>query len=205
MNAHTTIAFGALLIGACLCADAAVDDDTSTTATLTTLDGKTYENVEVVRQTPSALHIIHSAGAATLPLTSLPLDVRAKYGYDPRKAHAHQQRVDRARQGAPHIVVTSGKVGRIKTWMGKRYRYWFACGNKGKEVFRGRITVTLHSKAGTSSSDTWDIEKIPPGQYFHGYVDSSVSPDFRTHGDYAYSHFTWTSSNGALGRGTVTW
>ena len=49
--------------------------------TITTLDGKTYSNVTISKQTPSYLSIFHSKGVVTLDFKNLPDEVKKKFNY----------------------------------------------------------------------------------------------------------------------------
>lgn len=49
-------------------------------AELTTLDGKTYRQVKVVKVLPVEIRIMHADGFATVPLSALPPEIRANYG-----------------------------------------------------------------------------------------------------------------------------
>ncbi len=49
-------------------------------AELTTLDGKTYKQVKVVKVLPVEIRIMHADGFATIPLSALPPEIRANYG-----------------------------------------------------------------------------------------------------------------------------
>lgn len=49
-------------------------------AELTTLDGKTYKQVKVVKVLPVEIRIMHADGFATIPLSALPPEIRVNYG-----------------------------------------------------------------------------------------------------------------------------
>jgi hypothetical protein len=69
--------------------------------TLATINGKRFEKVRVIEVTPTTITIIHSTGAARVPLTEFPPDVQKKYGYDQAKAKAwleEKAREERARR-----------------------------------------------------------------------------------------------------------
>jgi hypothetical protein len=61
---------------------------------LNTLDGKTYLQVKVMKVSPAEIRIMHSDGFATIALSSLPPEVRLKYGQaDPAaEARLEQER-----------------------------------------------------------------------------------------------------------------
>ena len=58
---------------------------------LKTLSGKTYRNVTVSDITPSEIRIMHESGAARIQMEDLSADLKAKFGYDPEKAKAHER------------------------------------------------------------------------------------------------------------------
>lgn len=49
-------------------------------AELTTLDGRTYKQVKVVKVLPVEIRIMHADGFATIPLSALPPEIRVNYG-----------------------------------------------------------------------------------------------------------------------------
>src|SRR5271163_2903287 len=51
-----------------------------------TTDGKTYQNVSVVKVEADAVTILHKYGGALVPLDKLPPDLQKKFHYDPVKA-----------------------------------------------------------------------------------------------------------------------
>ena len=53
-----------------------------------TTDGKTYQNVVVVKTEPDAVTITHKDGGALVPLSTLPPDLQKKFNYDPATAKA---------------------------------------------------------------------------------------------------------------------
>lgn len=57
---------------------------------LETLDGKVYQQVKVMKVSPAELRVMHAGGFATLPLSVLPPEVRAKYGEVDAAAEAMQ-------------------------------------------------------------------------------------------------------------------
>ena len=63
---------------------------------LTTADGKTYKSVSVMKVTPASIRIIHSSGAASIPLEKLSAELQQKYNYDPEKAKIYKSKVDKA-------------------------------------------------------------------------------------------------------------
>lgn len=75
---------------AILCATQIYADD------ITTLDGKSYQNVTVSRVEPDGLVLVTSDGIEKLPFTNLSEEVRKKYGYNPKQAAQYQQSVYQA-------------------------------------------------------------------------------------------------------------
>ncbi|MDT8392071.1 MAG: hypothetical protein RRC34_16335 [Lentisphaeria bacterium] len=67
---------------------------------LKTQDGKTYENVKVLKATPSRLQIQHEYGVAAIPLSELPPEIQKKYRYDPEQAQAHERAKEEAEREA---------------------------------------------------------------------------------------------------------
>lgn len=55
----------------------------TTKMSITTTDGRQYEDVTVVKVTDETISIEHSAGVATIPMAVLPPDLQKKYNYDP--------------------------------------------------------------------------------------------------------------------------
>uniref|UniRef100_UPI0037838BB5 hypothetical protein n=1 Tax=Prosthecobacter sp. TaxID=1965333 RepID=UPI0037838BB5 len=47
---------------------------------LTTIDGKVFKQVKVMKKSPTEIRIMHADGFATIPLSALPPEVRSKYG-----------------------------------------------------------------------------------------------------------------------------
>lgn len=47
---------------------------------LKTLDGKTYRQAKVTKSTPVEIKVIHADGFATIPLSQLPPEIRARFG-----------------------------------------------------------------------------------------------------------------------------
>lgn len=72
-------------------------------ADLTTLDGKTYQNIKVTRVDPDGIYIMHSAGGGKIKFTELPEDVRKQYGYDPAKAAVFEKAKAQAAAAAPAV------------------------------------------------------------------------------------------------------
>ena len=54
----------------------------------TTLDGKIYAQVAVVKIEPDAVTITYREGGALIPLANLPPDLQQRFHYDPAKAKA---------------------------------------------------------------------------------------------------------------------
>ncbi|WP_395752858.1 hypothetical protein [Prosthecobacter sp.] len=61
---------------------------------LNTLDGKTFQQVKVMKVSPTEIRIMHSDGFATITLSNLPPDIRVKYGQADPAAEA-QAEMDR--------------------------------------------------------------------------------------------------------------
>jgi hypothetical protein len=64
---------------------------------LTTLDGKVFKQVKVMKKSPTEIRIMHADGFATIPLSVLPPEVRAKYGEanpEAEQAAAMQRKAD---------------------------------------------------------------------------------------------------------------
>jgi hypothetical protein len=59
--------------------------------TVTTLRGKTYENVVISSVEPDGIRVTHKDGAAKLPFTNLSSELRAQFAYDSTKAEDFQQ------------------------------------------------------------------------------------------------------------------
>ncbi len=58
---------------------------------VTTLDGKTYKNITVVKKDLYSITVLTDDGGATIQFTNLPPDLQKKYGYDPAAAQAKTQ------------------------------------------------------------------------------------------------------------------
>jgi hypothetical protein len=63
-----------------------------------TVDGKTYQEVQVVKAEPDAVTILHHDGGARIVMENLPPDLQKRFNYDPDKARdarearqAHEQ------------------------------------------------------------------------------------------------------------------
>jgi hypothetical protein len=54
----------------------------------TTIDGKIYRDVQVVKSEPDAITIVYRDGGALVPLAKLPTDLQKRFDYDPIKAEA---------------------------------------------------------------------------------------------------------------------
>jgi hypothetical protein len=65
--------------------------ETNTLPTAITVDGHTYSNVTWRTVTPATVSIIHTTGAATIPLEKLPAELRSRFGYDEAKARQYRQ------------------------------------------------------------------------------------------------------------------
>jgi hypothetical protein len=54
--------------------------------TITTIDGTTYEDVQITKVNPDSISFTHSSGAATIDFENLPAPVQRQYNYDPKVA-----------------------------------------------------------------------------------------------------------------------
>lgn len=70
---------------------------------ITTLKGKTYQNITVTRVEPDGITVRHTSGIEKLFFSELPQETRAKYGYDPEKHRRHYE----AQQGAARQAAQS--------------------------------------------------------------------------------------------------
>ena len=57
----------------------------------TTKDGKTYQEVSVVRAEPDAVTILHHNGGARVPLKNLPPELQKRFNFDPATAESAEQ------------------------------------------------------------------------------------------------------------------
>lgn len=60
-------------------------------------NGKTYRNVEIIRENDYEVSIFHDAGVGRVPMEFLPLNMREYFGYDIIKAEKEKQRVQKER------------------------------------------------------------------------------------------------------------
>jgi len=67
--------------------------------TFSTITGKKYENVKVMRVMPDSIQVMSSSGINRISMAELPEDLQTRFGYDPEKA-ASFARQDAARQNA---------------------------------------------------------------------------------------------------------
>lgn len=74
----------ACLVGASL-AHAIAEEDTIF-ETLTTLQGRTYQNAKVVQQDAARIRVMHDSGIASILITQLPEEFRERLSYDPAAA-----------------------------------------------------------------------------------------------------------------------
>jgi hypothetical protein len=80
-----------------------------------TTDGKTYENVSVVKVEDDAVTILHKNGGALVPLDKLPPDLQQKFHYDPLKAKvAAAARAKKEAADAKALADEKARVDRIK-------------------------------------------------------------------------------------------
>jgi nucleoredoxin len=63
---------------------------------LTTRDGQVYHNYKVIDHDTGYITIMDSDGGGKIPLSNLPADLQAKYGYDPAKSAAFVQQAEEA-------------------------------------------------------------------------------------------------------------
>jgi hypothetical protein len=81
----------------------------------TTNDGKTYQNVKVVRVEDDAVTILCSDGGALVPLAKLPPNLQKKFSYDPAKAKvAADARAARDEQNAKQLQAEMNQAEKIK-------------------------------------------------------------------------------------------
>lgn len=66
--------------------------------TITTMDGKTHENVSVSRISPDSIMFTKPSGVVTIPMENLPEDLRTRFGFDPEKAE--MARISQAKRQA---------------------------------------------------------------------------------------------------------
>ena len=77
---------------------------------VTTLDGKTYKDVELIRKTPLHVIIQHSTGAARIPFGNLPESWRKRWGYSPAQAYSYAM-------GLAHKNGMAAYRKRIQDWL----------------------------------------------------------------------------------------
>lgn len=68
--------------------------------TITTARGKTYRDCRIKKVEPDGISFTHQDGAAKILFTDLPSAMRAKYGYDRKKADAYAKKVAEQRKEA---------------------------------------------------------------------------------------------------------
>ncbi len=78
----------------------------------TTLDGKVYLQVTIVKAEPDAVTILYRDGGALIPLTNLPDDLQTQFHYDPVKAAAAAE--ERARADAASAAALQAESARLK-------------------------------------------------------------------------------------------
>ena len=61
-------------------------------------DGTVFRKVRVVEVRPDSLTLLHEGGVTLANLAKLPEAIRARYGYDPRKAAAYRERETKVRE-----------------------------------------------------------------------------------------------------------
>ena len=73
---------------------------------LTTLDGSTYKDVSIIKQTPSGVEILHERGGTYLPFAKLSKEIQQKYNYD-READLKHQQLNDARKKAKLVKLNN--------------------------------------------------------------------------------------------------
>jgi hypothetical protein len=72
----------------------------------TTIDGKVYRDIKVVKVEPDAVTILDKDGGALIPLMLLPEALQKKFNYDPEKARVAAEarlKADEENQHALHV------------------------------------------------------------------------------------------------------
>jgi hypothetical protein len=98
--------------------------ETNALPTTFTVDGIAYSNVTWRTVTSSTVSIIHSTGAATIPLEKLSTNLQKRFHFDPVKAAADQKRLEAARTakqeanlcwgGEIHDAALKGDMAKVK-------------------------------------------------------------------------------------------
>lgn len=76
--------------------------------TWTTTDGKTYEDVKVIRVEPDAITILFHDGGALVPIFKLPPALQKRFSYDPVKAKIAAD--NRAREDAENAKLLQAEI-----------------------------------------------------------------------------------------------
>jgi hypothetical protein len=82
----------------------------------TTSDGKTYQNVKVVRVEDDAVTVLTKDGGALIPLSKLSPTLQKKFSYDPAKAKiAAAARAQEDAQNAKQLQAEMDQAQKLKT------------------------------------------------------------------------------------------
>jgi len=81
----------------------------------TTTDGKTYQEVKVVRVEDDAVTILCKDGGALVPIAKLPPPLQKRFSYDPAKAKvAAAARADQEAQNAKQLQAEIDQAQKLK-------------------------------------------------------------------------------------------
>lgn len=81
----------------------------------TTTDGKTYQDVKVVRVEDDAVTILCKDGGALVPITKLPPSLQKRFSYDPAKAKvAAAARSEQEAQNAKQLQAEIDQAQKLK-------------------------------------------------------------------------------------------
>ena len=130
--------------------------------TTITVDGITYSNVQWRTVTPATVSIIHSTGAATLPMEKLPPELQQRFGYDPQKAasvarDANTRETGR-QQPAQGVALAGGFAFNI--------RQYGAAGD-GMKLDTSALQQAIDAAADAGGGTVI----FPPGRYLSGSLD----------------------------------
>ena len=82
--------------------------------TITTTDGRKFENVTVSRVEPNGLVLMTDSGIEKVPFTALAFELQKKFGYDPAKASIFQAEQQKADQERVQAINTQRQIQRQK-------------------------------------------------------------------------------------------
>lgn len=156
---------------------------------LTTLAGRTYEEVSLVRATPSGLSLRHKDGVATVRFDDLDEAVRAAYGYDPEAAarHDREQAEANARRWALEAAEDAaaaregGAKAKARAEVAERIGnrgYWTAPHN-WKVVRRSNAMVILTEAGYTEEEAAAYVETVIRNNPQPAHVPSAADPPLR--------------------------